>query len=261
MNKRSIVFVGSGALCVVGVISAAVALFPPGSARNLPTSETDSVALSGGEDRIARPEQFELQPTAGTLAVAVEALAERSGKLMLADSSTGALGAVAASSLANELRQALPPFLSGSFESYREYATSRGAHVPQAAHDVDPWEAFERTWLATGESVALRPMSAEGMIVRLRWKDGLAVVHPKSGAIVETTVAGDRFDVPRDAARDKLTIVEVMIPVMFFHPPRTVGPAYWSIWLAWSPASQSWKIWQFQFYDVDRVGGMYGPVY
>lgn len=233
---------------------------------------------AAGRERVERPpsalEQtvpiFSL-PVAPTLDVVVNKdsistieadIRDRIASVSRATPQLSGLGLEQRSALSRDASEQFAIYLVSDFDRYHQLLERTGAKyeiIDRVRGDAEQLRAMMEDvrsfWSNASAPIAFRPISLEHLTARLRAKDGVVTPHRDDQFVSAVTNAPERW--PRlmgDPAANRLTIVEVVLPVTYFLEPSggnkpVVTPAYFGIWFVWDNSSKDWKVHQFRLYN------------
>jgi hypothetical protein len=161
-----------------------------------------------------------------------------------------------AGALAREVGEIFAIYLTGDWERYLSYASSRGANVPML-DTPDGTNKLRRFFESTVSTVKLRPVSLNEIVVRTRFLRGREVIQDSLGRDA-TITAPDHYSLPMDASRAQLTVYETAVPVSYTWDGKT-SPMFVAIWHAWSDERSRWLPWRLVMYDPTMTATIVPP--
>jgi hypothetical protein len=256
----------AGVFAVLGVAAATWMVFGPAIERWWKTPKPRPIEHVVVETELDVPNYSVMTSDEASLAQAVaqvEAAArDRSPDDALARNS---LTSTDRADIAREVSLALRPLLAGSSEEYLAWVRSHGAvHPALSDPESDAARKAIAQWETIAEGFAASPVGVEGLRLRLRYRDGQGPFEaPEDEIRAGYSVSTGRFpDLPEDPKAGRLTIIEIIIPVM--HIDRQTGVASNTLlgfWMARGKRNDAWRLWRIALYDFQRPSQAFVPVF
>lgn len=259
---------------VLAVRSVVGAGFAPAPRAKAPHPGSASLAASAAEAAappfsISPVQDLEVLVTMDNADDVAARVAEKAARAVRDDRSLAALGAEKTDALVRAVGDHMRTYLPGSFERYKDSlqrTNARYALLDDAAGDAEKlekaWAIIKGVFEANAQTFALKPMSIEGVVTRLRFVDGKNRHQGDDAYFMERSLAKDRYPhIGTDPGSARQTVVELLVPFFYFRPPATQAKAYWSTWFVWDQDSRDWRIVQTALVSPDRIRMSQGPVW
>lgn len=156
--------------------------------------------------------------------------------------------------LADAVRRQFEIYLGADFDGFVRAQEEAGAARPYLNEDAPEEEkvTLRAYWMRLADTVAMRPISVDEVLVRLRYIDGREVPQPDLGGLAKIS-ASSRYGLDDDPIRSRLTVYEVLVPVLYKFD-RTEGPVWWGMWFAQRPFDGgAWLPYKSVIYDTASV--------
>lgn len=256
--QQRVKYILAGLLALVGVLVAGRALFPPtpGTPRQSVSNRAPAEALP-----IASTLQAEFSDADRVRSEEAEDLAAKIAgtvrERLMALPAPERPSASDADALATEVGEIFAIYLTGDWERYLSYASSRGAELPMLDTPEEGTKA-RRFFESTVSTVKLRPVSLDEIVVRPRFLRGREIGQESLGSEATVTPPPTRYGLTQDAPRARLTVYETAVPVSYTWDGET-SPMFISIWHAWSAERSRWLPWRLVLYDPTRKATIVPP--
>ena len=183
-------------------------------------------------------------------------LRDRVSSLARATPEVSALGVRAVDALADAAHDRAMIYFSGDFDRHWAFLERTGAYnnvYREAASDEERAEV-RRGLRSLFESLtapyAHKPISLDNITVRLRFRDGTGAPHPDDAYVVGMTTRPCAWpEYSGDPRANRLTVVEVMIPIFYVDDEQNATPVHLGIWFVYDAADHTWKINQTRVYN------------